>query len=42
MRGGTYMRGACTWSKTSVKEKEGTYLQGTGGEGEGFIGREIQ
>ena len=30
MRGGTYMRGACTWSKTSVKEKEGTYLQGGG------------
>ena len=40
MRGGAYMREAYTWSKTSVKEKEGTYLQGTGGWG--FIGREIQ
>ena len=37
MRGGAYMRGAYTWSKTSVKEKEGTYLQRTGG----LIGREI-
>ena len=39
--GGAYMRGAYTWSKTSVKEKEGTYLQETGGGG-GLIGREIQ
>ena len=31
MRGGAYMRRAYTWSKTSVKEKEGTYLQETGG-----------
>ena len=30
MRGGAYMRGAYTWSKTSGKEKESTYLQGTG------------
>ena len=35
MHGGAYMRGAYTWSKTSVKEKEGTYLQGR-------AGREIQ
>ena len=33
MHGGAYMRGASTWSKTSVKEKEGTYLQGIGGGG---------
>ena len=32
------MRGAYSWSKISVKEKEGTYLQETGG----LIGREIQ
>ena len=38
MRRGAYMRGAYTWSKTSVKEKEGTYLRETGG----LIGREIQ
>ena len=25
--------GVYTWNKTSVKEKEGTYLQGTGGGG---------
>ena len=30
MRGGAYMRGAYTWSKTSVKEKDGTNLQGGG------------
>ena len=30
MHGGAYMRGVYTWSKTSVKEKEGTYLQGMG------------
>ena len=40
MRGGAYMRRAYTWSKTSVKEKEGTYLQETGRRG--LIGREIQ
>ena len=34
---GAYMRRAYTWSKTSGKQKEGTYLQGTG-----LIGREIQ
>ena len=40
MHGGAYMRGgAYTWSKTSAKEKEGTYLQGMGGGG--LIGREI-
>ena len=33
MSGGAYMRGAYTWSKTSLKEKEGTYLQETGGGG---------
>ena len=27
------MRGAYTWSKTSVKEKDGTNLQGGGGGG---------
>ena len=37
MRGVAYMRGAYTWSKTSVKERKGTYLQGTG-----LIVREIQ
>ena len=42
MRGGAYMRGAYTWSKTSGKEKEDTYLQGTGEGGGGLIGREIQ
>ena len=31
MHGEAYMRRAYTWSKTSVKEKEDTYLQGTGG-----------
>ena len=34
-----YEGGGYTWSKTSVKEKEGTYLHGKGG---GVIGREIQ
>ena len=44
MRGGAYMRGrGYTWSKTSVKEKESTCLQGMGGGGgKGLIGREIQ
>ena len=36
MHGGAYMKGAYTWSKTSGKEKEGTYLQGWG---RGVIGR---
>ena len=33
MRGGAYTKGGYTWSKTSVKENEGTYLQGTAGGG---------
>ena len=36
MHGGAYTKGAYTWSKTSGKEKEGTYLQGWG---RGVIGR---
>ena len=36
MCGGAYMRGVYTLSKTSVKEKEGTYLHGKGGGGGGL------
>ena len=31
IRGGAYMRGGYTWSKTSVKEKEGLSAGGGGG-----------